>query len=254
MRVNPEALSELGVIGARLLESTGFAQAEKTAASALYDLPRTLPALARMRLMEQSFGDDLPASREARRGVLSFLRSDLARWNYPDAARLSGETATEAQLLGELANHAGKEASSDFYVYKPFLVRLALEHGAEGGWDRDGLFRLFTPKAGVNGFHDYSDNLKWLLTDEQNALRWPHPWTGVHRQSRAYNLIQSYLGDGQELQRMAYATTPTLHEVSPIRTAFGKEGIAGARQARQEQQNAPFANFTAFSLARMDRA
>jgi hypothetical protein len=183
-------------------------------------------------LVEQSFSADLFESRWARRAVLDEAQQVLAA--YPDAGRLSGETALEAQLLADLVNHGAKVHDSGLYDYKPYLVRLALELGADGGWEKEGVFTLFTRSGGESSFHDPHGQLEAMLTNKQNALVWEHPWSGVDRQPLAYELIQSYLGDGRALRRMAYATTPGNADIASVRRTFGNSGLMETRRLVME--------------------
>lgn len=119
------------------------------------------------------------------------------------------KTAAEVQMLAELVNLRAKQHNTMFYQFKPFLVRLALEWGADGGWDEhDGTFNLITIEAGVNCFHDPFGEIPPWLNEEQNNMHYKYAWSGVRRQNWSYEIIVSHMTDQILRNRFAYATRP----------------------------------------------
>ncbi len=155
----------------------------------------------------EGLGNDVEMAFD-RAALIGSAISDLIACGCSFLSDLKVDTAVAAQLLAELVNLAAKRVDPEFYGYKPYLVRLALELGADGGWGSDDCFHLCTSEGGTNGFHDPFGELEAALTAEQNAMRWSHDWSGVVRQDWAPALLESYLGDGKVLRQMAEATTP----------------------------------------------
>lgn len=130
------------------------------------------------------------------------------------------QTPAATLLLAEAVNWAAKISPYNqdrYYDLKPQLIMEALDMGASGGWGRDSygtyVFYLFHKDTGVASFHDPGDAIHVPL-----SVRWSHPWSGLHRQSCAHEIWQSFRGyDGcRLLERWRYATVPgKTHSYTP---------------------------------------
>jgi len=146
-----------------------------------------------------------------------------------DAHRLSHESVPEAILLCEALNWTAKQGGFGYsmpaYDLKGplcwYATRLMDETG-EGAWgqhtDEHGWEVLYLHHAdvGVAGFHGLDT---WCLPE------WPHAWSGVTRQPRAFDMIRSWFGDRRLVSRMSKLTAP---DATPR-----AERIAAGRQYRR---------------------
>lgn len=105
-------------------------------------------------------------------------------------------TAPGAILVAEAVNWAAKVICGSFYDFKPAVwAAVAAMDGVEGGWADDGTYAISHPAVGVAHAH-----MLWDMPPGQ----WPHPWSGVRRQSWAFRLLKS----ARARRLMAWLTEP----------------------------------------------
>lgn len=126
---------------------------------------------------------------------------DLVDDGLDEVQNLDVYNPVDMQLLAELINLSAKIIDNDYYYYKPYAIAHAISVGAEGGWGDDQAFHLYTKEGGVSSFHGQQ-------MPELKSLKWPHEWSGEHRQHKAYELVKSYLSDKKLFKHMAHKTDP----------------------------------------------
>lgn len=105
-------------------------------------------------------------------------------------------------LIAEAVNWAAKEIDYGFYELKPYVFAAAAKEGAGRGVyvqeyvDENGeaVWDLFHPEVGVASFHDRYGEVKTLLNGMENEVYFtPYrfPWSGVERQSEAFNMLEN---------------------------------------------------------------
>jgi hypothetical protein len=101
-------------------------------------------------------------------------------------------------LIGEAVNWAAKTISLSFYDLKAEVVdAIAQIRGVVSGWSEDGTFVLYHPEVGTIHFHDPGGEI-------ESGGEWPHSWSGVERQSLAFEALVN-----ADLRRqLAEATAP----------------------------------------------
>jgi hypothetical protein len=166
-----------------------------------------------------------------------------------DAHRLSHEAVPDAILLCEALNWAAKQNCDEAYRLKAALCWYAgrlMEETGEGSWgqrtDDQGweVLYLHHEAIGVAGFHGLDT---WGLPE------WPHPWSGVPRQPRAFNMIRSWFGDRQLIRRIAKLTaagaTPRAERIAAgrrFRRLRKWPWLPAAEAAREEAADAAYAS------------
>lgn len=101
-------------------------------------------------------------------------------------------------LVAEAINWAAKTVDPAFYDLKGEVVdEIAQSRGIQSGWGEDGVFYLYSPEVGVVCFHDPWEE----ITSEGE---WSHPWSGIERQSLAFDALR----DPELRQELAKATAP----------------------------------------------
>lgn len=168
--------------------------------------PTTATILARA---DAEYGSQATAAPEIwRKAVELVARAGGA----DDARRLSHESVPEAILLCEALNWAAKQDGFGYSVTAYdlkgplcwYATRLMDETG-EGAWGHHTdeheweVLYLHHTDVGVAGFHGLDT---WSLPE------WPHAWSGVSRQPRAFDMIRSWFGDRRLVSRMSKLTAP----------------------------------------------
>lgn len=118
-------------------------------------------------------------------------------------------------LIAEAVNWAAKSIDYGFYELKPYVIAAAAREGADKGVyvqknvDADGqtVWDLYHPEVGVASFHDRYGEVETLVNGIKNEVSFtPYPffWSGVERQSEAFEL----LANRERVGEMAVRTAP----------------------------------------------
>lgn len=123
---------------------------------------------------------------------------DAARRLLQDGVKImvSWDSPEGAILIAEAVNWAAKTICPSYYDLKPRVWAAAtMVPGVASGNADDGTVALYHPLVGVAHAH---------MVDSVDGY-WPHPWSGVRRQSWAFRMLRSE----KARKLMAWLTEPT---------------------------------------------
>ena len=94
-----------------------------------------------------------------------------------------------------------------------------LRGGVHFGIGKDNAYYLGTENIGVASFHDPGDEIGYLCDYTGTTVpQWSHEWSGVERQSSAFDILEALSKNNGLSQEYAQATSP--EEFNQIREKY----------------------------------